>query len=321
MAAKIKRNKEVLFLFGYAGAGKDYTADYLIKNGKIKTEKFSCAEPVKEIAYKLGWDGVKDKAGRELLNEITSKYRYDYKQAYKDGIYEDYFTRDEFLKLHRNVSLWTNILVSKIMKSETDHCIITDIRWIEEYINVISTMSSLGHEAHPSFLYINGDTTPSSSDEELNILLRFVEETELHSMNFIFNCQSEKYNSKLDFFIKNNMCYQDNLEFNLTITEVLGESNLKVIEVSEDSDFRMISLTKDSYSTIIANRSEAIDVENMKYTMPELSIKEKLVEKITFMFKHVCDNMSAEEIDYIKNDEIGVNVYSVDLITHLRTID
>jgi hypothetical protein len=54
-------------LLGYAGTGKDSVAIALRRFGY---QRVSLADPLREIAKKVGWDGNKDEAGRKLLQNL-----------------------------------------------------------------------------------------------------------------------------------------------------------------------------------------------------------------------------------------------------------
>ena len=60
----------VLIVNGVPDAGKNTFAETLSKlcNGNLVS--YSSIDWVKEKAYELGWDGIKDKKGRQLLNDI-----------------------------------------------------------------------------------------------------------------------------------------------------------------------------------------------------------------------------------------------------------
>jgi dephospho-CoA kinase len=66
------KDKKIILLTGPAGVGKDTLADSLIieAGGNIKTAKFAYADSIKEIATMMGWNGVKDEQGRNLLQRV-----------------------------------------------------------------------------------------------------------------------------------------------------------------------------------------------------------------------------------------------------------
>ena len=74
---------KIFLISGKAESGKNTVADfianyymksYIDKNNFIRGVAF--ADEVKSIAYSLGWDGVKDLKGRELLQQIGAWGRY-----------------------------------------------------------------------------------------------------------------------------------------------------------------------------------------------------------------------------------------------------
>lgn len=66
---------------GYAQSGKDATGDIL---GEYGFERIAFADPLKEIALMLGWDGKKDERGRSFLQDIGNRAR-----AYNPDIWID----------------------------------------------------------------------------------------------------------------------------------------------------------------------------------------------------------------------------------------
>lgn len=59
---------KIIGIVGYAGSGKDTAASLLALKLKPKTSKIvHFADPLKNIATNLGWNGKKDKKGRKLL--------------------------------------------------------------------------------------------------------------------------------------------------------------------------------------------------------------------------------------------------------------
>lgn len=71
-------------LTGYMGSGKSTVADCLIdratlnectacKKGALTVKLLPMAAPLKDFAFKLGWDGVKDEKGRRLLQLLGTE--------------------------------------------------------------------------------------------------------------------------------------------------------------------------------------------------------------------------------------------------------
>ena len=76
---------KIFLISGKAESGKNTVADfianyymksYIDKNNFIRGVAF--ADEVKSIAYSLGWNGVKDSKGRELLQQLGAWGRYYY---------------------------------------------------------------------------------------------------------------------------------------------------------------------------------------------------------------------------------------------------
>lgn len=60
--------KYLIGLAGYAGSGKDAIATELVQQHGFQRVAF--ADAVKGVARTLGWDGAKDDAGRQMLQEV-----------------------------------------------------------------------------------------------------------------------------------------------------------------------------------------------------------------------------------------------------------
>ena len=89
-------------LAGYAGSGKDTAAEILMAAGY---QRLGFADPLKELATRIGWDGQKDDAGRKLLQDLGLGAR--------DVLGDD---------------VWINALLSKV----TGPTVVTDVRFANE---------------------------------------------------------------------------------------------------------------------------------------------------------------------------------------------
>ena len=69
-------------LIGLAGSGKDTAAKAL---KELYFQRVAFADQVKNIAFDFGWNGLKDKRGRKLLQDLGMAGR-----AYKESIWIDY---------------------------------------------------------------------------------------------------------------------------------------------------------------------------------------------------------------------------------------
>lgn len=58
---------------GKIGAGKDVIGKYLISHHSF--HRFAFADPIKELAMHLGWDGRKNGKGRRFLQELGQRAR------------------------------------------------------------------------------------------------------------------------------------------------------------------------------------------------------------------------------------------------------
>lgn len=69
----------IIAFSGKMGVGKTTAAEYLVD--KYNYKRFSFAQPLKETARRLGWNGEKDAKGRRLLQElglVLRNYDIDY---------------------------------------------------------------------------------------------------------------------------------------------------------------------------------------------------------------------------------------------------
>ena len=57
----------IIMITGKAGCGKDTAYKIIKKYATRLVKRYAFADPLKDIAYKAGWDGIKDERGRKLL--------------------------------------------------------------------------------------------------------------------------------------------------------------------------------------------------------------------------------------------------------------
>ena len=57
----------IIMLTGKAGCGKDTAYKIMKKYANKSIKRYAFADPLKNIAYGAGWDGIKDEKGRKLL--------------------------------------------------------------------------------------------------------------------------------------------------------------------------------------------------------------------------------------------------------------
>lgn len=57
----------IIMITGKAGCGKDTAYKIIKKYATGLVKRYAFADPLKDIAYKAGWDGIKDEKGRKLL--------------------------------------------------------------------------------------------------------------------------------------------------------------------------------------------------------------------------------------------------------------
>lgn len=92
----------IVILNGSNGVGKDTFADMCSKYAD--TKHISSVDYVKEMALKIGWDGVKDEDGRKFLHNL--KLTLD---AYRDTIWSDLMARAEAERLSGTEILFVDI--------------------------------------------------------------------------------------------------------------------------------------------------------------------------------------------------------------------
>jgi len=134
--------KQVIGLVGWAGSGKNEAAKVLadiLAKRRILSTHLAFADPIREVAYFIGWDGKKDKAGRELLQDLgMAGRRYD-----KD--------------------VWLNRVKRRFADQVRPVAIITDVRFENEADWVFSTGILIRIERdgvdqldHPSEMELDG---------------------------------------------------------------------------------------------------------------------------------------------------------------------
>lgn len=69
-AENITRKMQVLIVNGVAQSGKDTFIDALANDGRYEVFKTSIINPVKELAFKVGWDGNKADTERRFLSDL-----------------------------------------------------------------------------------------------------------------------------------------------------------------------------------------------------------------------------------------------------------
>ena len=57
----------IIMITGKAGCGKDTAFKIIKKYATGLVKRYAFADPLKNIAYEAGWDGIKDEKGRKLL--------------------------------------------------------------------------------------------------------------------------------------------------------------------------------------------------------------------------------------------------------------
>lgn len=133
----------VVVLNGSNGVGKDTFADMCSKYAD--TKHISSVDYVKEMALKIGWDGVKDEDGRRLLHNL--KLTLD---AYHDTIWSDVMARAEAERL-----------------SETE-VLFVDIREPSEIFKAYKKFSDAGYAVFSALVTRNGVVADNKADKSVN---------------------------------------------------------------------------------------------------------------------------------------------------------
>lgn len=115
------RRKVKLFLItGEAGVGKSTYAHRLADD--VNAEVLEISKPIKDIAYELGWDGLKDEYGRSLLQRIGREGRELSYKIWVNNLLKEIF-RHMFVKQEQ---------VSREIK--TFRFIVPDVRFDDEVL-------------------------------------------------------------------------------------------------------------------------------------------------------------------------------------------
>lgn len=115
--------KILVLVSGKAGAGKDTVGEYLVR--KFGFKRYAFADRLKEIAREVGWNGEKDEKGRRLLQELGSVVRrYDQ-------------------------DTWVNIVLDKIKEENSKKVVITDCRYVNEYLRARKFAGEFGYMLIP----------------------------------------------------------------------------------------------------------------------------------------------------------------------------
>lgn len=131
--------KMLILVSGKAGSGKDTVGDYLVS--KYGFRKYAFADRLKEIAFLLGWNGVKDERGRRLLQELGTVGRnYD-------------------------SDIWIRFVFDKISKERSERVVITDCRYVNEFVETAGFARDSGYEFLPLHVVCPGAGLAGPSGE------------------------------------------------------------------------------------------------------------------------------------------------------------
>ena len=95
--------RKVIAVNGSGGSGKDTFLDYVLTKlwaSGFTASKHSSVDNVKEAAYYLGWDGVKDDKGRQFLSDLKdlSTREYNGPATYMVNVIKE--LNDDFMFFH-----------------------------------------------------------------------------------------------------------------------------------------------------------------------------------------------------------------------------
>lgn len=183
---------KVIVISGKAGSGKNFIAEKLKKyievNYNLKGYVINFADPLKMVCEKVyGWDGVKDEAGRNLLQKVGTDI------AHK----QDPLT-------------WTKIIIQIIeaLRKEFDFVIIGDARFLHEIKGIISHFIN-GKDATYIVRVLGKLAENNLTDKQQN----HKSETDLdncYDFNYLFD--NTNYDMYKFFYNLSNLCYNINIE-------------------------------------------------------------------------------------------------------------
>lgn len=109
---------KVILISGYAGSGKDTFVNFCLNTFHAtdinNVKKYAFAKPIKDIAIKyFGWDGKKDKKGRQLLIDIGQAGR------------------------KYNPDIWVDKTIKEIENDNPEIAIISDWRFKNEFEKMV----------------------------------------------------------------------------------------------------------------------------------------------------------------------------------------
>ena len=87
---------KIIIISGVGGVGKDQFVSYA-KEGDAIVYNFSCVDYIKELALRIGWDGIKDDKGRRLLSDLK-----DAMELYNDLPFQSVIRDIEFVTANEN---------------------------------------------------------------------------------------------------------------------------------------------------------------------------------------------------------------------------
>lgn len=126
----------IVGLAGYAQAGKDATGEILVRDHGFERRAF--ADALKEIALAIGWNGIKDDAGRQLLQNLGLAVRTN---------------------LHPDAWVWP------VLRDMPERLVITDVRFPNEAESIKAVGGVMVRVERPGVGPVNGHVSEVAIDD------------------------------------------------------------------------------------------------------------------------------------------------------------
>jgi len=133
----------IILLTGKKCSGKDTIAQFICGGESNICELYAFADPLKEITSKILYATYND----PVLKDLSIYYDQDEKEKEREHIFMgkpltlraalQYFGTDVMRNMYE--SLWTTVMVDRLTKSRAEVCIVTDVRFMNEFKCVISS--------------------------------------------------------------------------------------------------------------------------------------------------------------------------------------
>lgn len=169
---KALNEKIVIIINGKGGAGKDTVCEIAAQHYRAKI--ISAITPIKEIAYKGGWSGEKDKKSRKLLSDLKRAFiEYnDLPNQYLETEYQEFKQSDRDILF---VHIRENDQIDGFRKRVSGKCVTLLVRFpkIDESSEEYGNYSDDHVEDYRYDYYFLNDTTREELESNF---LRFLHE-------------------------------------------------------------------------------------------------------------------------------------------------